>query len=146
MLCETLSISSTARLLKISPSFIFRRMKDIDHSKPKSLPEVLSIDEFKGNCGGQKFQAILTDIKKHKLVDILPSRSSACLIDYLKSFKDRHIVIDRFHVVRYITWALENVRKRESKKCILLGGNILKEAENYYWHIEIDYLMIILML
>lgn len=57
-------------------------MKDIDHSKPKSLPEVLSIDEFRGNCGGQKFQAILTDIKKHKLVDILPSRSSFCLIDY----------------------------------------------------------------
>ena len=132
---------------------------------------MLSIDKFRGNCSGQKFQAILTDIKKHKLVDILPSRSSVCLIDYLKSFKDRHrvkyfvmdmnkvyrdiaksflpnatIVIDRFHVVRYITWALENVRKRESKKCILLGGNILKEAENYYWHIEIDYLMIILML
>ena len=141
ILRETLSISSIARLLKISPSFIFRRMKDIDHSKPKSLPEVLSIDEFRGNCGGQKFQAILTYIKKHNLVDILPSRSVVCLIDYLKSFKDRHkvkyfvidmnrvyrdiaksllpnatIVIDRFHVVRYITWALENVRKRESKK------------------------------
>ena len=102
---------------------------------------MLSIDKFRGNCSGQKFQAILTDIKKHKLVDILPSRSSVCLIDYLKSFKDRHkvkyfvmdmnkvyrdiaksflpnatIVIDRFHVVRYITWILENVRKRESKK------------------------------
>ena len=61
ILRETLSISSTARLLKLSPSFIFRRMKDIDHSKPKSLPEVLSIDEFRGNCGGQKFQAIFTD-------------------------------------------------------------------------------------
>ena len=57
-------------------------MKDIDHSKSKSLPEVLSIDEFRGNCGGQKFQAILTDIKKHKLVDVLPSRSGVCLIDY----------------------------------------------------------------
>ena len=30
-------------------------------------------------------------------------------------FPNATIVIDRFHVVRYITWALENVRKRRSE-------------------------------
>ena len=30
-------------------------------------------------------------------------------------FPNANIVIDRFHVVRYITWALENVRKRIQK-------------------------------
>ena len=125
----------------ISPSTIFRRMKDINFPKPKILPLVLSIDEFKGNAGGEKFQGIITDAKNQKVVDILPSRTQYKLIEYLRSFKNRKnvryfimnmnyvyrdiarqmlpnatIVIDRFHVVRYVTWALENVRKRVQKQ------------------------------
>ena len=53
---------------------------------------MLSIDEFKGNAGGEKFQAILTDAKNHKLVDILPSRTQATLVDYIHSFKNRNDV------------------------------------------------------
>jgi len=116
-------------------------MKDIRFPKPPLLPKVLSIDEFRGNAGGQKFQVILTDAHNHDLVDILPSRTQASLIDYFKSFPNRKdvryfimdmnrsylelaktflpkatIVIDRFHVIRYVTWALENVRKRIQKQ------------------------------
>lgn len=137
---ETLSVSSVSRQLGISPSTIFRRLKDIQFPKPLRLPSVLSIDEFKGNAGGQKFQAILTDPAHHKVIDILPSRTQVQLVEYLKSFSNRKevkyfimdmnkvyldiastycpnatIVIDKFHVVRYITWALENVRKRIQK-------------------------------
>ena len=104
------------------------------------LPEVLSIDEFKGNAGGEKFQAIFTDLVHHKVLDILPSRTQTRIAEYIRSFKNRKqvkyfimdmnrayldvaltylpnatIVIDKFHVVRYITWALENVRKRIQK-------------------------------
>lgn len=118
-----------------------RRMKDISYPKPTQLPEVLSIDEFRGNAGGQKFQAILTDAKNHKLFDILPTRSQTDLMLYLQSFPNKNqvkyfvtdmnavykdlareyfpnatIVIDKFHVVRYVTWALENVRKRIQKE------------------------------
>jgi len=135
------SIRSVASLLGISDSFIFRRMKDISYPKPAQLPEVLSIDEFRGNAGGQKFQAILTDAKNHKLFDILPTRSQTDLMLYLQSFPNKKqvkyfvtdmnsvyknlareffpnatIVIDKFHVVRYVTWALENVRKRIQKE------------------------------
>jgi len=134
------SVSSSAKLLGISPSSIFRRLKDIRYPKPRLLPEVLSIDEFKGNSGGQKFHAILTDAHKHQLFDILPSRSQTAVMQYLLSFPNRKqvkylisdmnqvyrdlalqvfpnatIVIDKFHVVRYVTWALENVRKRIQK-------------------------------
>lgn len=116
-------------------------MKDIRYPKPSRLPLVLSIDEFRGNAGGQKFQAILTDAKKHKLFDILPSRSQISLMQYLNGFPNKKevryfitdmnkvyrdlakeyfpkavIVIDKFHVVRYVTWALENVRKRVQKQ------------------------------
>ena len=140
MLKEVQNVSAVARQVGISPSTIFRRIEDIKYPKPSVLPQVLSIDEFKGNAGGEKFQAILTDPKNHKIFDILPSRTQYKLKDYLLGFKNRKevryfimdmnyvyrdiaetyfpnatIVIDRFHVVRYITWALENVRKRIQK-------------------------------
>ena len=134
------SVRSVASLLGVSDSFIFRRMKDVSYPTPSKLPEVLSIDEFRGNAGGQKFQAILTDAKNHKLFDILPTRSQTDLMLYLQGFSNKKdvkyfvtdmnavykdlareyfpnatIVIDKFHVVRYVTWALENVRKRVQK-------------------------------
>lgn len=135
------SVRSVSSLLGVSDSFIFRRMKDIRFPKPSVLPEVLSIDEFRGNAGGQKFQAILTNAKDHRLFDILPSRSQTDLMLYFQSFPNKKqvkyfvtdmnaiykdlarqyfpnatIVIDKFHVVRYVTWALENVRKRIQKE------------------------------
>ena len=140
LLGHTMNVSSVAKQLGISASTVFRRMNDISFPKPSALPLVLSIDEFKGNAGGEKFQAILTDPKNHTVFDILPSRTQWKLKDYLHTFKNRHdvryfimdmnyvyreiaqsylpnavIVIDRFHVVRYVTWALENVRKRIQK-------------------------------
>lgn len=141
LLSERQSIRSVARLLRLSDSFLFRRMKDIQFPKPSLLPQVLSIDEFKGNAGGEKFQAILTRPDKHSLFDILPSRTQVSLMQYFQGFPNKKevrflimdmnrtyrdlakdyfpratIVIDKFHVVRYITWALENVRKRVQKQ------------------------------
>ena len=56
------------------------------------LPEVLSIDEFKGNAGGQKYQTILTDPKERKILDILPNRYESNLIQYFKEHHDRENV------------------------------------------------------
>ena len=140
LLKEVQNVSSVSRQLGISSSTVFRRMKDVSFPKPNHLPSVLSIDEFKGNAGSEKFQAILTDPAHHKVLDILPSRTQTEISSYLRSFSNRKqvkyfimdmnkvyrdigltyfpnatIVIDKFHVVRYITWALENVRKRVQK-------------------------------
>ena len=107
----------------------------------RSLPEVLSIDEFKGNAGGEKFQSILTDPKNKVILDILPNRKSVSLQQYFRKFKERDqvrvvvmdmnraylevartcfpnavIVIDKYHVSRQAVWAFENVRKAEQKK------------------------------
>lgn len=137
---NTHNVSSVAEEVGISASTIFRRLNDIHYPKPSHLPKILSIDEFKGNAGGQKFQGIITAPDKRKIIDILPSRTQYKLIEYLKSFPNRNevqyfimdmnyvyrdiaenylpnatIVIDKFHVVRYVTWALENVRKRIQK-------------------------------
>lgn len=141
LLRNTQNVKSVADTLGISSSTVFRRLSDVNYAKPHHLPDVLSIDEFKGNAGGQKFQAILTNAKSHSLFDILPSRTQSSLMSYLNDFKDKNsvkyfimdmnrvyrdialnyfpnatIVIDRFHVVRYVTWALENVRKRVQKQ------------------------------
>lgn len=107
----------------------------------RELPEVLSIDEFKGNAGGEKYQSIITDPQHKKVLDILPNRYEADLIRYFKQFKSRYdvkyfvsdmnphfrnvakicfpnakLIADRFHVVRQAAWAMENVRKNEQKK------------------------------
>ena len=109
--------------------------------KCRSLPEVLSIDEFKGNAGGRRFQAIITDAKNHKVLDILPDRSLDTLTAYFRAFSTRKsvkyfvmdmnkaylelaracfsqatVVIDKYHVVRQAIWAFENVRKTEQSK------------------------------
>lgn len=105
------------------------------------LPRVLSIDEFKGNADGEKYQCILTDADNKKVLDILPNRFEKDLIQYFNRFPDRAnvkffvtdmnphfkavagscfpkalIIADRYHVVRQVVWAMENVRKTEQKK------------------------------
>ena len=106
-----------------------------------SLPQVLSFDEFKGNAGGEKFQFIMTDPVKRKVLDILASRRTEDLYAYFSRYTDRRqvkyividmnkdyksisqnlfpmatIVADKYHVFRQVTWAFENVRKQEQKK------------------------------
>jgi len=135
------SAASSASLTGISVSSVFRFFRLVSFPKPTRLPNVLSMDEFRGNADGEKFQVILTDAHNHTLFDILPSRKQTDLTQYLLSFQNRKevryivsdmnktyrdlakqlfpnatLVIDRFHVVRYVTWALENVRKRVQKQ------------------------------
>lgn len=136
---DTVSASYIARKHNISASTALRYFNLVNYSC-KKLPEVLSIDEFKGNAGGEKYQTILTDAKNKKIMDILPNRKNATLIHYFCQFKDRKdvkyvimdmnphfreiaatcfpkatIVIDRFHVTRQVIWALERVRKEVQK-------------------------------
>ena len=139
-----------ASSLGVSESSIGRWMNLLEFGRPALLPQVLSIDEFRGNTEYGKFQCILTDPVHKRIVDVLPTRYHAQIYDYLRSFSNRNqvkyfvmdmnreymdiakkllpnakIVIDRFHVVRYCTWALENVRKRVQMK-------LLPEQRKYF--------------
>ena len=111
------------------------------NQKVKELPEVLSLDEFKGNSGGQKYNSIVVDPKDRKVLDILPNRYENDLIKYFSQFPSKTkvkyfvcdmnphfrnvantcfrqatVVADRYHVVRQVFWALEKVRKNEQSK------------------------------
>ncbi len=96
-------------------------------------PEVLGIDELK--IIGQ-YRAMITNVDKLALYDMLPTRNKVDLITYFKQmpgkdkvkvltmdlwnvyrqvahdqFPDRMIVADRFHVVRMANESIEKVRK-----------------------------------
>ena len=136
---DTVSASYIAKKHNISVSTALRYFNLVDYSC-KKLPEVLSIDEFKGNADGEKYQTILTDAKNKKIMDILPNRKESDLIRYFRQFENRKkvkyfimdmnphfrdvaevcfpkatIVIDRYHVTRQVIWALERVRKEVQK-------------------------------
>ena len=109
----------------------------------KHLPEVLCIDEFKGNTGYYKYQVSLMDGKTRKPIDIIECRYKSHLFDYFnkftleerkkvkyvvidlwKAYKDlaktyfpnAKVVADRFHFTRYATEAVDAVRKQVQEK------------------------------
>jgi transposase len=111
------------------------------NQRPTELPEVLSLDEFKGNSGGQKYNSILVDPKNRKVLDILPNRYESELVKYFSRFSSKTavkyficdmnphfrnvakicfpnatIVADKYHVIRQTYWAMERVRKNEQNK------------------------------
>ena len=117
------------------------RYFNLFNKKLRVLPEVLSLDEFKGNSGGQKYNSIVADPKSKKVLDILPNRHESDLIKYFSQFPTKTnvkyfvcdmnphfrrvaqicfpkavIVADRYHVVRQVYWAMERVRKNEQSK------------------------------
>lgn len=138
---KRISLKDISKQIGVSSSTVYRWLHLVPCSASKELPAVLSIDEFKGNTGSEKFQCILTAPEDKSIVDILPSRKATELISYFNKIKGRDnvkyfvmdmnktyleiakvwfpnakIIIDRFHFVRYCTWAFENVRKRVQKR------------------------------
>lgn len=162
------SMKDVAKDTGTSVSGVQRVLKMMPVSKPQRLPEAISFDEFKGNTNGQRFQCIVTDPLHHKVFDILPARTVGTIQDYLLSFPNRdevkyvvidmnrgfrdaaraflpnaRIIIDRFHVVRYCTEAMDNVRRsfqtslpngqrkffKRSRRLLLAHRNKLSEED-----------------
>ena len=59
------------------------------NAKPKELPEAISVDEFKGNSGGEKYNFIFSDPENRKVLDILPDRHEKHLIQYFSQFDSK---------------------------------------------------------
>lgn len=137
---KLVSATEIAQKHNVSVTSVFRYFKPVSYSGAE-LPEVLSIDEFKGDTGGEKYQTILTDARNRVVQDILPNRTEQDLKEYFFGFENRSgvkyfvcdmnphfrsvakecfpdakIVADRYHVTRQVIWAMEAVRKAEQKK------------------------------
>ena len=138
---ETVSAAHIAKENGISVSTAIRYFKLVQYGS-YTLPRVLSLDEFKGNADGEKFQTIIADAEHHVVLDVFKNRKSSDLIQYFLRFQRKErlkvqyvvmdmsslfygvakacfpnakIVADRYHVVRQANWAMENVRKRVQK-------------------------------
>ena len=117
------------------------RYFNLFNKKPTALPEVISLDEFKGNSGGQKYNSIVADPKDKTVIDILPNRYENDLIKYFSQFPNKTevkyfvcdmnphfrqvaqtcfpkavIVADKYHFVRQVYWAMERIRKNEQNQ------------------------------
>lgn len=139
LLSSSVSMKSVAESLNVSASTVATMVDKLCYTKP-SLPDVISIDEFRGNSGGQKFQCIITDPKNKEVLDILPTRKSEDLYRYFSDcperknvryvvmdlsplfksvaqacFPNARIVADKFHALRLGNYALEAVRKDVQK-------------------------------
>ena len=150
---ETVSASKIGAQFHVSGATAMRYFKYVSF-KPTKLPEVLSIDEFKGNSGGQKYNSIIVDAKNHKVIDILPNRFENDLIHYFAQFPSKTgvkyfvcdmnphfrevaktcfpkaaVVADRYHVIRQAYWAMERVRKYFKKSRYLLMKPMEKLSE-----------------
>ena len=136
------SFSSVAKEVNLSVSTVIRIFDYVSYSN-KTLPTVLSIDEFKGNTNGEKYQCILTDPVNKVVLDILPMRYDYYLTHYFKQFspeqrqqvqyfvsdmwkpyfnaadvwfKNAKKIVDKYHWIRQVIWAFEAIRKQEQQK------------------------------
>ena len=136
------SLKDIAKDFGVSANTVFRTLKLISFSNKPSLPTILGIDEFKGNTGGEKYNVILANLENNTISDILPTRKKTDLISYFMRYSreernkvkvfvmDMHhnyksikwvfpsaeIVIDRYHFVRQVYFAMDAVRKRVQKE------------------------------
>ena len=139
---DAVTYTSVAREMNLSVNTVIRVFGVVDYGH-KNLPSALSIDEFKGNTGGEKYQCIITDPVKKVVLDILPARTEVCLTKYFAKFskserenvkyfvsdmwkpfaniatawfKNSKQIVDKYHWIRQVNWAFESVRKEEQKK------------------------------
>lgn len=107
----------------------------------RTLPEVISLDEFKADTNEGKYALIINDPIRKRTLDILPNRKKDYLISYFTRVENRNnvkivisdmyepyllvqkamfpkakFVVDRFHFTRYIEDALDNIRIRVQKE------------------------------
>ena len=105
------------------------------------LPAIISIDEFKADTNEGKYACIINDPIKKKPLDVLPKRTKEYLIKYFlrienksnvkivigdmyetylvitkEMFPNAKYVVDRFHFIRYIMDAVDNIRIRKQKE------------------------------
>lgn len=142
LLRTEVSFSRVAREVNLSVTTVIRIFDLVSYSN-NTLPTALSIDEFKGNTNGEKYQCILTDPVNKVVLDILPNRYKSYLALYFSKytkeqrshvqyfvsdmwktysetssiwFKKATQVVDKYHWIRQVIWAFESVRKQEQKK------------------------------
>ena len=157
LLTEKVSLSLIAKICQVSLTTVIRTLKELKCYLPTSskriLPRVLKVDEFRSHtCMEDKMSFICADGESGKLVDILPTRKLPYLTNYFlnctnpeaveylvtdinaayfqltkRVLPNAKLVIDRFHVVKHMNQAFNDLRIREMK--VLREVSHSREAE-----------------
>lgn len=133
-----ISMREVARLNNVELTYVMYLLDKVSYEVDQ-IGKIFCIDEFKGNLGGEKYQAVTINPITNKVTNIYPSRKKSLLqsefakiprtkrenvefficdmwdtyIDLAKVFfRNATIVIDRFHYTKAITTAFDSVRKR----------------------------------
>lgn len=148
------SMKDIAKDANVSTSTVSKLLPHLAVSAT-SLPEVLCIDEFKGNTGHFKYQVSLMDGISHKPIDIVECRYKSHLFTYFNKFslKQRErvkyvvidlwnpykdlaktyfpnakIVADKFHYARYANEVVDLLRKKVQKKLLAKERKFFKHS------------------
>ena len=129
-MAKSIPITTIAKDLGLSPTTVSRTFDFVSYPKITRMPKVLSIDDFIGNAGNNKYQCILVDAQKKRILDILPDRRLEHLQAYFRSiplferqkvkyfvcdmwkqyaqiardfFPNAKIITDKYHFIRQVT-------------------------------------------
>lgn len=150
---EKQSMKDISKLSNVSTTTVSKLLSYLSVNA-SFLPEVLCIDEFRGNAGNYKYQVSLIDVKTRKPIDIIECRYKVHLFNYFNKFSleerkkvkyvvmdlwqpykdvaktyfpNAKIVADRFHYTRYIVQAVDKIRKQVQAK-------LTPEERRYFKH------------
>lgn len=153
----TQSFTQAARHAGITTNRLIRMFDRQTIPTTKVLPKILSVDEFKGDAEGEKFQTVIVDAENSMIVDVLPDRKIDTIKAYLRScdtsqvevvvmdlsqaFKkairdvlgDPLIVADRFHYMRHVYWALDQVRREVQRSLSKKERIRMKRSKKLLW-------------
>ena len=139
LLNYNLSFKYIAESNGVSPYVVRKELLEAtdNYERIKTLPEVISFDEFKADTDKGKYAFVINDPIEKKTLEILPDRRKFNIEQYLTGVENRNnvryvisdmyepylditkamfhkakFVVDRFHYVRYIMKALDKIRIR----------------------------------
>jgi transposase len=120
--------------LLVSPEALLERIRRAPRCDAEEGVRVLGVDDW-AKKKGRSYGTILVDLEKHKVVDLLPDRTSETLVGWLKEHPGIEIisrdragayadgarqgapdavqVADRWHLMKNLTDAVERVLERE---------------------------------
>lgn len=151
------SFKTAAQLAGMTSSRLLRLFDRREMKAARALPRTIAIDEFKGDAGGERFQTVVADVENKQIIDILPDRKVDTIKEYLrscdtgsveivvmdlsKSFKravcdvlDNPLIIaDRFHFMRQVYWALDEVRREVQREVDKPTRIKMKRSKKLLW-------------
>ncbi|XIP63183.1 ISL3 family transposase [Enterococcus faecium] len=163
LLTEKVSLSFIAKNCQVSLTTVIRTLKEFKSYLPKQskriLPRVLMVDEFRSHASIEdKMSFICADGETGQLIDVLPTRKLPRLTSYFlgcanpeevkflvtdmnaayfqltkRILPNAKVVIDRFHIIKHMNQAFNELRIREMNELRKVGQKSQAEKLKKNW-------------